>query len=94
MATKVQKKEKSGTSVWRIAGAVGTIVLLFGYILFHANFVTGRSLLLAFPGWDVTYKGCWPNPFGGAWVSDVTLVPIEGDDEETFHFDHLSIDVP
>jgi hypothetical protein len=94
MAIKPKKVEKSKTSVWRILSAVGSIVLFGGYLIFHANFVTGRSLLLAFPGWEVTYRGCWPNPFGGTWVSVVTLMPIEGEEEEAFHFESLTIDIP
>ncbi len=94
MASKTSKTDKPGVSLWRIIGAVLALVVLIAHLLIHANFVTGRSLLLAFPGWEVTYKRCWPNPFGGAWVSDVTLIPLEDDDEEVFHFDHLTIDVP
>ncbi|MBL0162275.1 MAG: hypothetical protein IPP82_01150 [Xanthomonadales bacterium] len=94
MASKTSKADKPGISLWRIIGAVLALVVLIAHLLIHANFVTGRSLLLAFPGWEVTYKRCWPNPFGGAWVSDVTLMPLEGDDEEVFHFDHLTVDVP
>ena len=86
--------DKSGISIWRIIGAVISLIILIAWWLNFANFVTGRSLLLAFPGWDVTYKSCWPNPIGGTWVSDVTLIPLEDDEEEVFHFDHLSIDVP
>lgn len=94
MAAKKGESEKSGISIWRILGAVLCLIIFIAWWLNHANFVTGRSLLLAFPGWDVSYKSCWPNPFGGAWVSDVTLIPYDDDDEEVFHFDHLSVDVP
>ncbi len=94
MASKSSKAEKPGISIWRIIGAIFSVIILVVWWVGHANFVTGRSLLLAFPGWDVSYKSCWPNPFGGAWVSDVTLVPFEDDDEEVFHFDHLKVDVP
>ena len=94
MAVKPKQAEKTGVSIWRIVGAVFTIVVLISYLMYHASFVTGRSMLLAFPGWETTYRACWPNPFGGAWVSDVTLMPVEGDEEDAFHFDHLTVDVP
>ncbi|MGB0132656.1 hypothetical protein [Dokdonella sp.] len=94
MATRTQKADKPATSVWRILAGVISLSVLIIYCFIHANFVTGRSLLLAFPGWEVTYRNCWPNPFGGAWVSDVTLMPFEGDEEDAFHFDHLTVDVP
>lgn len=94
MISKPGKPEKSGTSIWRILSAVVTIVLVVGYAMMHTNFVTGRALLLAFPGWEVTYRGSWPNPLGGAWVSDVTLMPYEGDEDDAFHFDSLTVDVP
>lgn len=87
-------EEKPTTSLRRILGAVVAVCVL-GWLMFtQTNFITGRALLLAFPGWDVSYRSCWPNPFGGVWVGDVTLIPIEGDDTETYHFDSLSIDVP
>ncbi|MEZ5460420.1 hypothetical protein [Dokdonella sp.] len=94
MASKPDKADKPRASLWRILGAVATIVVVVSYTMIHTNFVTGRSLLLAFPGWEVTYRSCWPNPFGGAWVSDVTLMPYEGDEQDAYHFDSLSVDVP
>lgn len=94
MAKVSPKPEKQGVSIGRIASALVFLIVLIVYTVYHANFVTGRSLMLAFPGWEVTYRGCWPNPFGGAWVSDVTLMPYEGDTEESFHFENLNIDVP
>ena len=92
MAGKTGKADKSGISVWRIVSTLFFLVVLIVWCLYHANFVTGRSLQLAFPGWDVSYKSCWPNPFGGTWVSDVTLIPLEDDEEEVFHFEHLTVD--
>lgn len=94
MASKASKQDKPRIHVWRIIGAVLAVVILITYSISHANFVTGRSLMLAFPGWDVSYRSCWPNPFGGAWVSDVTLIPFDDENEEVFHFDHLKVDVP
>ncbi|MFZ1839065.1 MAG: hypothetical protein WAU20_10085, partial [Dokdonella sp.] len=94
MAGKTGKADKSGISVWRIVSTLFFLVVLIFWCVYHANFVTGRSLQLAFPGWDVSYRSCWPNPFGGTWVSDVTLIPLEDDEEEVFHFEHLSVDVP
>ena len=94
MAGKTGKADKSGISVWRIVSTLFFLVVLIFWCVYHANFVTGRSLQLAFPGWDVSYRSCWPNPFGGTWVSDVTLIPLEDDEEEVFHFEHLTVDVP
>ena len=95
MASKTSKADKPGISLWRIISGVISLVILIVYSFTQANFVTGRSLLLAFPGWEVTYKSCWPNPFGGAWVTDVTVMSLEeGEEEEVFHFDHLTVDVP
>ncbi len=94
MGSETSKADKPGISIWRILGAVVCVIILVVWWISQANFVTGRSLLLAFPGWDVSYKSCWPNPLGGAWISDVTLIPLEDDDEEVFHFDRLKVDVP
>jgi len=49
---------------------------------------------MAFPEWEVSYRSCWPNPFGGAWISDVDLIPLDGDEDMIYHFDSLSVDVP
>lgn len=85
---------KKGISLRMMLSAIVTFVILIGLAMYHANFLLGRSLLFAFPGWETTYHGAWPQPFGGVSASDVTLIPPMGRQAGTFHFDHVSLDVP
>lgn len=94
MASKTSKAEKPRISIWHTIGAIISVIVLVIWWIAHANLVTMGALQLAFPGWEVSYKSCWLNPFGGTWVSDVTLSPFEDEDQEVFHFDHLKVDVP
>lgn len=85
---------KKGISWRMMLSAFIALVILIGWTVYHANFVLARSMLFAFPGWETTYRGAWPRPFGGVVASDVTLIPPEGPQAGTFHFDHVSLDVP
>jgi len=84
----------AGSSLRNILGGVFALALLIGYSVYHANFVIGRSLLLAFPDWEVTYRGGWPLPGGGAVASDIVMVPPDGEEGGTIRFKHLRVDVP
>ena len=84
----------SGVSLLRILAGVFLLAVLVVYSISHANFVLGRSLLLAFPGWEVTYRSAWPLPGGGAIARDVKLVSPEGEQAGTFTFAKLRVEVP
>lgn len=84
---------KKSISLRNILAALGTLLLFIGYITYHANFVLGRTLTLAFPNWDVSYRSGWPNPLGGAFAKDVEMVAMDGSGE-TFHFDRVSVHIP
>ncbi|MDN5923597.1 MAG: hypothetical protein L0H70_01205 [Xanthomonadales bacterium] len=78
----------------RIVSACIVLAILLGLLTYHARSVLSESMMDVFPNWEVTYHGVWPQPAGGVVASDVTLVPPEGEEAGTFHFEHLSLDVP
>ncbi len=95
MGKKVAGAVPQGGSLKRILGVVGAIVLLVVYPVMHANTVVEHALHNAFPGWEVTYKRAWPRILGGVTASNLTLLPYgEEHAEESFHFDHVTIDIP
>ena len=51
-------------------------------------------MLLAFPGWEVTYRSAWPLLSGGAVARDVTLIPPDGEDAGSFKFASVRVSVP
>lgn len=94
MAIKPTKADKPKISIWRILGGLVAMLALMIYMAFHAFVMTESALYMALPNWQVSYGSCWPNPFGGAWVTDVDLIPVDGSEEESYHFDSLWLDVP
>lgn len=95
MGRKTAGAVASGSSLKRILGAVGIVVLFVGYAMFHAHTVAEHALYNAFPGWEVTYKRVWPRVLGGVSASDLTLLPYGAENaEESFHFDRVTIDIP
>jgi len=83
---------KKGISLRNMLSAFGALALLIGWTMYHANFVIGRSLMFAFPGWEATYRSAWPRPFGGVVARDVTLQAP--DQSGTFHFERVELGVP
>ncbi len=84
----------SGFSIRMVLSGVLALSILIGWTFYHANFVIGRTLMLAFPHWEVTYRSAWPMPSGGAVAKDITLIPPEGEKAGTIRFATLSISVP
>lgn len=78
----------------RIVSAIVVFVILAGLATYHARSVLDRSMVVAFPNWEVAYDRVWPRPSGGVVASDVTLIPPEGEEAGMFHFDHVSLGVP
>ena len=95
MGKKAAGAASSGGSLKRVVGAVGTLILLIVYPMFHANTVIEHALHNAFPGWEVTYKRVWPRLLGGVSASDLTLLPYGAEnDEESYHFERVTIGIP
>jgi hypothetical protein len=84
----------AGFSVRLVLSGVLALSILLGWTVYHANFVIGRSLILAFPGWEVSYRSAWPRLTGGAVAKDITLIPPDGAEAGTVKFSNLSISVP
>jgi len=84
----------AGFSIRMVLSGVLALSILIGWTFYHANFVIGRSLMLAFPDWEVTYRGGWPRVLGGAVANDITLIPPDGAEAGTIKFSNLSISVP
>ena len=63
MGRKTAGAVASGSSLKRILGAVGIVVLFVGYAMFHAHTVAEHALYNAFPGWEVkvnlTFEPAW-----------------------------------
>ncbi len=84
----------SGFSIRMVLSGVLALSILIGWTFYHANFVIGRTLMLAFPHWEVTYRSAWPMLTGGAVAKDITLIPPEGEKAGTIRFATASISVP
>jgi hypothetical protein len=84
----------SGFSLRILLGCLLVLSIVVGLTFYHANFVTGRTLLLAFPGWEATYRDAWPRIGGGAVAKDVVLIPPAGVAAGTMRFATLAISVP
>jgi hypothetical protein len=89
-----QKTEKRGFSVRQILVAILAVILTWWCCSNQANLVAHRSLALAFPDWDIYYGSIWIRPWGGAWISDVDMIPLNGDEKESYHFDKVSVEIP
>jgi|GEM_PF-1753801 len=87
-------RRNAGFSIRMVLSGILALSILIGWTLYHANFVVGRTLMLAFPDWEVTYRSAWPVLTGGAVARDVTLIPRNGEEAGTIRFAKLSIDVP
>ena len=81
-------------SLVRVLAGVFFLAVLIGYTMHHANFVLGRSLLFAFPGWEVTYRSAWPLPGGGVKASDVKFVSPDGEAAGSVTFASVRVEVP
>jgi hypothetical protein len=87
-------QKNRGVSFRNVLSGVGALALLLFWTMYHANFVVGRSLLLAFPDWEVTYRRAYPLLNGDVVAYNVTLVPPGGDAANAFHFASLHVRVP
>jgi hypothetical protein len=77
-----------------VMSVVAFVVLFMAWLVFHSNFMVGRALLLAFPGWDVEYRGALPHFTGKVVAKHVVMVPMDGEREEAVSFERVEVDVP
>src|SRR3990167_548085 len=94
-------KNKSAPKAVPMRTAVAVLVVLgfligFVFLLVHqANFLVGRSLLIAFGnGADSTYKGAWFDMSGNLVAKDFSLKPYGPEDEATLTFKKIRVETP
>jgi len=83
--------DRTRMTVWSV---VGFVVLMTILLIHHSNFIVGRALLLAFPDWDVEYRGALPYLNGTVVAQKVVMIPPSGEIEDAVTFDELRVDVP
>jgi hypothetical protein len=89
-----RNSEKSGFPVRRILMVVLAVITSWWCCSDQASLVAHRSVALAFPDWDIYYGDISIRPWGGAWISDVDMIPLNGNEEESYHFDNVSVEIP
>lgn len=89
-----RNSEKSRFSLKQILVAILAVILGWVCCSRQATLVAHRSVSLAFPDWEIYYGSIWIRPGGGAWISDVDMVPLNGDEEESYHFDKVAVEIP
>jgi hypothetical protein len=77
-----------------VFGTLGFLVLMGAWVLHHSNFVVGRALLLALPGWDVEYRAALPHFNGRVVASGVVMIPPWGERADAVTFEKLEVDMP
>ena len=94
-------KTKSAAKAVPMSTAVSVLVVVgfligFIFLLVHqANFLVGRSLLIAFGnGADSTYKGAWFDMGGNLVAKDFSLKPYGPEDDATLTFKHIRVETP
>lgn len=89
-------RNSEGPNYWRrfIFFSILSIIISIWLFNHQAGQIVDRTVSLAFPNWEVYYGSIWLRPSGGAWVSDVDMVPLNGDDGESYHFDKIAVEIP
>jgi hypothetical protein len=89
-----RNSEKRSGSVRKILTLILATVGGWWCCSIQANLVAHRSVALAFPDWDIYYGNISIRPWGGAWISDVDMIPLNGNEEESYHFEKVSVEIP
>ena len=94
-------KTKSAAKAVPMSTAVSLLVVVgfviaFVFLLVHqANFLVGRSLLIAFGnGADSTYKGAWYDMAGNLVAKDFELKPYGPEADATLKFKTIRVETP
>ena len=89
-------RNSEGPNYWRrfIFFSILSITISIWLFNHQAGQVADRAVSLAFPNWEVYYGSIWLRPTGGAWIRDVDMVPLNGDDGEAYHFDKIAVEIP
>lgn len=84
---------RSKSSLLRILGAVGFVTALAFVLVQQANFLAGRSLLIAFGNNDATYRSAWWEWDGDVVARDFELLP-GGDASAAIRFEKVHVETP
>ena len=94
-------KTRSAPKAVPMRTAVAVLVVLgflIGFVFLlvqQANFLVGRSLLIAFGnGADSTYKGAWFDTAGNLVAKDFSLKPYGPEDDATLTFKTIRVETP
>ena len=85
---------RSSISVVRILGILVPILALGFLVVQQANFLVGRSLLIAFGDAESTYRNAWFELDGDVVAKDLVVYPYDGSREVTVRFDSVHLDTP
>ena len=84
----------SRISLMRILGVLGPIVLIVFLVLHQANFLLGRSLLIAFGDNESTYSNAWFEWDGDIVAKNVSIHPSGEEDDLTIRFESVHLETP
>ena len=85
---------RSSISVVRILGLLVPVLALGFLVVQQANFLVGRSLLIAFGDAESTYRYAWFELDGDIVAKDLVVYPYDGSQEVTVRFDSVHLDTP
>ena len=89
------KKPASLASIGRVLGAILVLVIMIFLTLSQANFLMGRSLLIAFGDSESTYKNAWLEWDGDVTAKEFVLYPYDIMDEEAaIRFEKVHLETP
>ncbi len=85
---------RSSISVVRILGILVPILALGFLVVQQANFLVGRSLLIAFGDAESTYRNAWFELDGDLVAKDLVVYPYEESREVVVRFDSVHLETP
>jgi len=85
---------RSSISVVRILGLLVPVLALGFLVVQQANFLIGRSLLIAFGDTESTYRYAWFELDGDIVAKDLVVYPYDDSREVSVRFDSAQLDTP
>ena len=85
---------RSSISVVRILGLLVPVLALGFLVVQQANFLIGRSLLIAFGDAESTYRYAWFELDGDIVAKDLVVYPYDDSREVSVRFDSAQLDTP
>lgn len=94
MVRRVSVGGSGGISVGRILGVLVPVVALAFLVLQQANFLVGRSLLIAFGDAESTYRNAWFELDGDVVAKDLVVYPYAETRDVALRFDTVHLETP